>query len=163
MEKHFPAGLLVFLAVVCGCLVTPFIYLLAGLYSGGGHSLTAVIVGFPYGLILGIILKDSSVAWLEPVILFVQFPFYGLILGVAQVKGKQIRVIIILLVLHVLFSALGLILEARVRGRSAGHTPLITTRIPRGNQGHIDLNQFDSEAGRRLFMFRKLPVRLLDA
>ena len=44
--------------------------------SGGGHSLAAMKLLFPYGVTVGILEEDGGWALVGMLLLFLQFPFY---------------------------------------------------------------------------------------
>lgn len=102
----------VWLSFLAGCLVTPVLYLLAALYSGGGHSLISVIMMFPYGMLWGLIFK-GIVEWPGIILLALQFPVYGLVLGIARMKNRLSRYVLALLILHALVSTLALVIERK--------------------------------------------------
>ena len=91
----------VWLSVFVGCLLTPALFLLAALLSGGGHSLDSVIIVFPYSMLLG--LAFERVGRIPGMMLLaVQYPVYGLILGLAKRNGVFLICFLSLLVLHVI-------------------------------------------------------------
>jgi len=76
----------VYASIVLGIVVTPIFYFLAAFYSGGGHSLTAMLLFFPYGVLCGR-LFETTIEWLEPILIILQFPAYGGLLNL--LSGKR--------------------------------------------------------------------------
>jgi hypothetical protein len=103
----------VWLSVLIGCLVTPLLYLLAAFYSGGGHSLTSMIIAFPYGMLWGLMLKGLG-EWPGLILMVVQYPIYGLVIGIARARKRSLRYALALLVLHALLVALTFKISSRV-------------------------------------------------
>jgi len=103
------------LPLSAGVLLTVFFYLPAVLLSGGGHSLTAATIFFPYSVTLGQWLKDSPWGFVAAPFLLLQFPLYSLLLFRAEGKGKTI-----LLVALLLAHSVGVVIGLRVeRARKA--------------------------------------------
>jgi hypothetical protein len=99
----------VLLSILIGCLVTPILYLLAAFYSGGGHSLSSVIIAFPYGMVWGLIFK-GIIEWPGLILLALQYPLYGLVIGIARVRNRSALYVLVLLILHGVVSALGFLM-----------------------------------------------------
>jgi hypothetical protein len=86
--------------VAVGLLLTVFFYLLGAFLSGGGHSLVAITVFFPYSLAAGLSLEGGPFGFIEVGLIALQFPVYALIL--ANVKGGwRWAAVLILLAAHV--------------------------------------------------------------
>lgn len=93
--------------VAVGLLLTVLFYFLGAFLSGGGHSLAAMTLFFPYGLVAGLSLADGPFGFIEVVLIALQFPVYALIL--ANVKGGwRWTAVLILLAAHVVAAVVGI-------------------------------------------------------
>jgi len=68
-----------FLSLGVGLLATVSFFLIGGLFSGGGHSLVAINIFFPYSGIVGPSLKDTRWEFVSMIVLVAQFPVYALL------------------------------------------------------------------------------------
>jgi hypothetical protein len=97
------------LAILMGVLVTPIIFALGVLMSGGGHSFTSMIVLFPYGMFLGLLFGGKLFWFLIGLPAFaLQYPLYGLALGGSMKKPKPLWLPTILLVAHILMALMAI-------------------------------------------------------
>jgi hypothetical protein len=111
--------------ILVGILLAGFFYFLGALLSGGGHSLAAMTVFFPYGLAAGLWWEDTSLEFIGDILLVIQFPLYALFL--ANVKGgRRWLVLFIILALHIAFAGIGL----RVYRASKGENYIGNLNVP---------------------------------
>ncbi|HKQ53103.1 MAG TPA: hypothetical protein VJT74_12080 [Pyrinomonadaceae bacterium] len=97
----------IWLPLLVGFLLAVLFYFLGGLLSGGGHSLAAMAVLFPYGLAAELLLEDTSAEFVGHILLIIQFPLYALLL--ANVKGgRRWLVLLGLLAAHIIAAAISL-------------------------------------------------------
>lgn len=94
------------LPLAAGILLTVFFYFVGALLSGGGHSLTALTVFFPYGIILGQWLEGTGWEFVAAAALLVQFPLYGVLLARLGAGGRKVA-LLILLAAHSLAAFIG--------------------------------------------------------
>ncbi len=98
------------LPIVIGVIATPICYLLGAFFSGGGHVLYHMILFFPYGMLLGLLVRNIS--WLIVLPAFaLQFPLYGAAFGAASVKDRFRALAIGLAVAHFLAVMVGFAVE----------------------------------------------------
>jgi hypothetical protein len=96
--------------MIIGILATPVLYLLAAFYTGGGRTLTPMIVFFPYGVLWGRLFK-TTMQWLEPILIISQFSAYGAVLGLAARRNRFKLLLGVVIVLHFIAVVAGLMLE----------------------------------------------------
>lgn len=89
------------ISVLIGILLTPLFYLLAALLSGGGHSIAAAVIFFPFAMLLGLSFKDLPFLVGVPVF-FAQLPLYCLILRSAPDGITLAQRLIILVFVHIM-------------------------------------------------------------
>jgi hypothetical protein len=82
------------IAVLAGVLLTLLFFALAGLLGGACHCITPTTLFFPYG---AFILGRFSAESISLLAMAIQFPLYALVL--AKVKGRERRIVILLLLL----------------------------------------------------------------
>ena len=82
------------LSIGTGILLTVVFFLIGGFYSGGGHSLVAINIFFPYSGIVGPSLKDTRWELISMTLLLAQFPLYALLLAYS---GRLRNVVAILI------------------------------------------------------------------
>ena len=108
-----------------GLLLTVLFYFLGAFLSGGGHSLVAMAVFFPYGIAAGLWLEGGAFGFVEVVLIALQFPVYALIL--ANVKGGwRVAAVLIVLAAHVVAAVVGISVYRVSKGESGaggGHVP----------------------------------------
>lgn len=75
-------------SAIAGIPVAGAFYIVGALLSGGGHSVTAITLFFPYGMILGRLLEDTSWEFVAAIALLLQFPFYGFAVSRASDTGR---------------------------------------------------------------------------
>ena len=75
------------LSILSGILFTVIFFLIGAFVSGGGHSLTALTIFFPYSGMLAPSLKDTHWEFLLMILITAQFPVYALLL--AYTKGAR--------------------------------------------------------------------------
>jgi hypothetical protein len=95
------------------CLVaTPICLFLALLSAGAGHGdyLWAKIL-FPYTMLLTVIFESVTTPGI--ILAIVQYPLYGVALGLANRKHKVVHMAIALIVFHVLAAILFFLLPSR--------------------------------------------------
>jgi hypothetical protein len=115
--------------VAAGLLLTVLFYLLGAFLSGGGHSLVAMTIFFPYSLAAGLWLEDGPSRFIEIVLVALQFPVYALIL--ANVRGGPRRTAaLILLAAHVIAAIIGL----RMYRASKGEFGMGDVNVPRATR-----------------------------
>jgi hypothetical protein len=87
--------------VLLGALATPVCLVLGAVFSIGGHSLTAMSVFFPFGMLLAQISPEihESIALL---IFGLQYPLYGLAAALALRDDRFRWLVIGLLIAHLL-------------------------------------------------------------
>ena len=112
-----------------GLLLTVLFYFLGAFLSGGGHSLVAITVFFPYGLATGLSLDDGGFGFIEVILIALQFPVYALIL--ANVKGGwRWTAVLILLAAHVVAAVVGI----RVYRASKGEFGMGGINVPQATR-----------------------------
>jgi hypothetical protein len=94
--------------VLAGILLTGLFYVLGALFSGGGHSLAALIFLFPYGTALGLLWEDTPLEFIGGLLLVLQYPLYALILANVKGKGPRWLVLLVLLAVHATAVVIGL-------------------------------------------------------
>ena len=99
------------LPLAAGILLTVLFYLLGALLSGGGHSLTAITIFFPYGVTLGRWLEGTRWEFVAAAALLLQFPLYGLLLAWTREHSRGIM-LVVLLSAHCLGAAVGVGIES---------------------------------------------------
>jgi hypothetical protein len=99
---------------VVGCLLTPVFFLLGGYYSGGGHSLTSMIILFPWGMMWGLTFKGDCETP-AVILLALQFPAYAVILAFGRLSRRLLLCLLLVLLLHVLAVTIGLRIQTRQR------------------------------------------------
>lgn len=98
------------LPILFGVIATPICYLLGAFFSGGGHLLYTMILFFPYGMLLGLLIQDIS--WLIALPAFaLQLPLYGAAFGAASMKDRFRPLAIGLAVAHFLAVMVGFLVE----------------------------------------------------
>jgi len=85
-----------FLAIGAGVLLTLVFFLIGGLYSGGGHSLTVITIFFPYSLLVGLVLKDTRWEFIAMILLLGQFPAYALLIAYSGQRRNVLAIVILL-------------------------------------------------------------------
>jgi hypothetical protein len=96
--------------ILFGVIATPICYLLGAFFSGGGHVLYPMILFFPYGMLLGLLVPKIS--WLIALPIFaLQFPLYGAAFGAVSVKDRFRPLAIGLAVAHFLVMMVGFAVE----------------------------------------------------
>ena len=72
-----------------GVLVALVLLLFGGIFSAGGHNFALLMVFFPWAMMLGRL--SPILAWWLPFLLlvFVQFPLYGIVVG-SQRESKPL-------------------------------------------------------------------------
>jgi len=85
--------------ILIACLVTPVCLELAMLSGAAGHGnyLLAKIL-YPYSMFSTIFLDEITVPFI--ILAIIQLPLYGVILGIANMRGKIISATISLTVVH---------------------------------------------------------------
>ena len=86
------------LSLGIGVLATVSFFVIGGLFSGGGHSLVAINIFFPYAGIVGPSLKDTGWEFVSMSLLLAQFPVYALLVSCSA--RRRILIAIVLLFLH---------------------------------------------------------------
>jgi hypothetical protein len=87
--------------LLLGILATPVCLLLGAFFSGGGHSLGAMSVFFPFGMLLAQISPEIPGS-IVLIISGLQYPLYGLATALA-LKDERFRWLVIgLLIAHML-------------------------------------------------------------
>ena len=81
-----------------GVLATVSFFAVGGLFSGGGHSLVAINIFFPYAGIVGPSLKDTRWEFVSMSLLLAQFPVYALL--VSYSARRRFLIAIVLPFLH---------------------------------------------------------------
>ncbi len=104
------------LSVLAGFLITPVLFVIGAILSGGGHSLTVITILFPYSGLVGFALKDIS-NWPAELLLIVQFPLYGLLLTLSYRSRRFVYYVIVLVVLHAAAASLCFVIIARSQFR----------------------------------------------
>jgi len=69
-------------------------FLLSGLFSGGGHSLVAINIFFPYAGIVGPSLKDTRWEFVSMILLLAQFPMYALLVSYSARRRFVIGIVL---------------------------------------------------------------------
>ena len=75
------------LSIALGIFLTVIFFLIGAFFSGGGHSLTATTIFFPYSGLLAPSLKDTRWEFILIILMAAQFPVYALLL--AYTKGTR--------------------------------------------------------------------------
>ncbi|HEX6186461.1 MAG TPA: hypothetical protein VFZ40_00160 [Pyrinomonadaceae bacterium] len=78
-------------AIGVGLLLTVVFFLIGAFFSGGGHSLTAMMIFFPYSGLVASWLENTRGQFIATVLMAVQFPAYALL--VAYTKGTRRNVV----------------------------------------------------------------------
>src|SRR5882762_1939291 len=95
-------------AILIGVVLLGVFFLLGGMLSGGGHSLTAITVFFPYGLIAGRFLKDGHWDFISAVLIALQFPLYLIVLASLPGRRRKRLALVVILVIHFVAAVIGL-------------------------------------------------------
>jgi len=82
------------LSIGAGILLTVVFFLVGALYSGGGHSLVAINIFFPYSGIVGPSLKDTRWEFIPMILLLAQFPVYALLLAYSGRRRNIVATVI---------------------------------------------------------------------
>jgi len=85
-----------FLAIAAGGLLTVVFFVIGALYSGGGHTLTAITIFFPYSGLVSPSLKDTHWEFLALILLLAQFPAYALIIAYSGRRRSLVAIVILL-------------------------------------------------------------------
>ena len=88
--------LLLFLGA--GLLATVLFFLLGALFSGGGHSLIAINIFFPYSGLVAPSVKDTRWQFVPMTLLLAQFPVYALL--IAYSSGRRNLVVTLISLVH---------------------------------------------------------------
>lgn len=99
----------IWLSFLAGCIITPLLFAVAAVLSGGGHSLVPAILLFPFSALFGLALKGIS-DWPGIVLLVLQFPTYGIILGIGYLRSRFKLILVSVAALHSLAAVFGLVL-----------------------------------------------------
>jgi len=95
------------LSIALGIFVTVIFFLTGAFFSGGGHSLTAITIFFPYSGMLSPSLKGTHWEFLLMILMAAQFPVYALLL--AYTKGTRQNVVgIIIALVHTVVAVIAL-------------------------------------------------------
>ena len=95
------------LAIGAGVLLATILFLIGALYSGGGHSLTAITVFFPYSGLVAPSLKDTRWEIIAMILMVAQFPVYALL--VVYTKGLRRNIVLtIISILHTVAAVIAL-------------------------------------------------------
>ena len=85
------------LAIGAGILLAAIFFLIGAFYSGGGHSLTAITIFFPYAGLVPPSLKDTRWEFVSMILMVAQFPAYALL--VAYTKGARRNIVLTVIAL----------------------------------------------------------------
>jgi hypothetical protein len=96
-----------FLSIASVILLTLIFFLIGAFFSGGGHSLTAITIFFPYSGLLAPSLKDTHWEFLLMILMTAQFPVYALL--IAYTKGARRNIVgIIIPLVHTVVAVIAL-------------------------------------------------------
>ena len=91
------------IAILLGVLLTPPVWFVGALMTGGGHNLTPMIIFFPYNMYLIYGIKIREVPILVGMLSFcLQFVVYGLILATARNRRQLLYLLVFLFLAHTL-------------------------------------------------------------
>jgi hypothetical protein len=79
------------LSITSGIFLTVIFFLIGAFFSGGGHSLTAITIFFPYSGMLAPWLKNTPWEFILMILMTAQFPVYALLL--AYTKGTRRNIV----------------------------------------------------------------------
>ena len=100
-----------------------FFFFAGALLSGGGHTLTPMTIFFPYGMSLGLLLKDTRYEFISDIPFVGQFPLYMVALFFAKGWVRKTILVIAILVTHALAAVMGIAIYDRTRvGVTLAHT-----------------------------------------
>jgi hypothetical protein len=84
----------ILLSILVGVFLTVLSFLFGGLFSGGGHSLVAINIFFPYSGIVGPSLKDTRWEFISMILLVAQFPVYALLIAYSRRRRNLVATVI---------------------------------------------------------------------
>lgn len=99
------------LPILFGVIATPVCYFLGAFLSGGGHFLYPMILFFPYGMLLSLLVQNISWWFIGLPVFALQYPLYGVAFGAASVKDGFRPLAIGLAVAHFLAVIAGFAVE----------------------------------------------------
>src|SRR5215813_11006192 len=102
---------IVALALGVGLMI--FFFSAGTLLSGGGHSLTPMTIFFPYGMGLGLLLKDTTYEFVGYILLVGQFPLYTVAVFFSTRWLRRTILILAILMIHALAAVLGIAIYDR--------------------------------------------------
>jgi hypothetical protein len=86
-------------------IASAFFFILGALYSGGGHSITPMIIFFPFPMLLDLTLPPTRFDWLFYPLCILQFSVYAGVLLFSWKKNLLVSISFLLLV-HTLAAGL---------------------------------------------------------
>lgn len=102
----------ILVAILIGVVLTVFFFLWGAFMSGGGHSLTAITVFFPYAGIVGTLPKDTRWQFVgDAASLFLgasQFPLYAILLALLKGTRRKSLALVVLLAVHAMAAVVAL-------------------------------------------------------
>ena len=84
------------LAIAAGILLTVIGFLIGAFYSGGGHSLTAITIFFPYSGLVAPSVKDTRWEFIAMILLLAQFPIYAFVVAYSGRRRNVVAIVVLL-------------------------------------------------------------------